>query len=294
MPIEKPLSNPGYIRPAGIEYKVKTNDTWESVANANGISATALVHFNCGTTNSAEVNWYLHHKVGCTKPTHDGKNWMFSSDASPGVIHIPPKAWKRPVFPHTDPEPDPVVPAKTEPSGVWFGFGVQGGGHAAIGGKDTCEACLYSLESYTNRFWMNIDGYRVGPGLGGSIGVVFVIATGARSPGELHHFKVGGWDFQANLGGKWGDLAKGAKEINMIRKFAKAGMIIDKTITIAKWEKIRDLILGIKKVAGINFAEKSVTVLPIPGAGTGAEISVFYGWGDVLVHGVTMGGVSEG
>lgn len=292
MPIEKPLSNPGYIRPAGIAYKVKTNDTWESVAKAHGISAHTLVHFNCGTTNSAEVNWYLHHKVGCVRPTHDGKNWMFTSEASPGIIHIPPKEWKRPVFPHTD-TVDPVVPEeKAEPSGVWFGFGAQGGGHAAVFGKDTVEALLYSLETYQNRFWMNIDGWRLGPGLGGSIGVVFVIATGAKSPYELNNFKVSGLDFQANLGGKWGDLAKGAKDVNMVRQFAKGAMILDKTISIAKWEKLRDLILGIMKgtSAYLSAGEKNVTVLPIPGAGTGAEISLFYGWGSVMVHDETLEG----
>jgi hypothetical protein len=30
------------------------------------------------------------------------------------------------------------------------------------------EACLFSFDSYQKRFWLNIDGYRVGPGFGGS------------------------------------------------------------------------------------------------------------------------------
>ena len=289
MPIERPLSNRGYIRPGGTRYEVKTNDDWESVARAHGISAHHLIYFNCGTTDPPQVNWYLHHKVGCVRPTHDGKNWMFTTENPPLIIYLPPKDWKRPVFPHTDigfPEQKPV------PSGIWFGFGGQTGGHLAIAGKDTVEACLYSLETYQNRFWMNIDGWRVGPGLGASIGVIFVIATGVRTPHDLMNFKVSGGDFQFNMGGKWGDVAKGAKELNMVRKFAKGAMFIEKTIDIAKWEKLRNAILDIKALASINWSEKTVTVLPIPvpGFGAGLEISAYYGWGSVYVHGETLEG----
>jgi hypothetical protein len=288
MPIEKPLSNSGYIRPAGISYKVKDKDSWETVARANGLTAAELVHFNCGTNDSAEVNWWLRHKVGCKKATTDHLNWMFSSDADPGIIYIPNKDWKRPVPPphHDDPA------AKPEPSGVWFGFGGQTGGHLALGGKDTVEACLYSLETYQNRFWINIDGWRIGPGLGASVGVVFIVATGVLRPSDLANFSVGGVDFQANMAGRWGDLLKGAKEINMVRKFAKGGMVLDKTIGVAKWEKLRDIINGIRKTGGAYFGrkEKSLTVVPIPGAGVGLEVSLFYGWGTVFVHGQTLEG----
>jgi hypothetical protein len=292
MPFEKPPRNPVPPGPpaGGIRYKVKSGDDWFSVASAHGLSAQDLIYFNFRTHDSQEVNFYLRTRVGCVKATHDRKNWMFSAEADPGIIYLPPKPWHRPTFP-PPPTPDPAEPdKKPERSGVWFGFGGQTGGHLVLGGKDTVEACLYSLEGYRNRFWMNIDGWRAGPGLGGSIGVVFVVATGGRTPSAFTGMKVGGFDFQANLGGRWGDLAKGLKGLGFVSRFAKAGKFIDKAISVAEWEKLRDLIYnGIKAGQISPHSEKpEMNVMGIPGAGTGAEISLYYGWGTVFVHGVTM------
>ena len=80
-------------------------------------------------------------------------------------------------------------------------------------GKDTVEAWMFSLESYKNRFLMNIDGYRIGPGLGGSIGVAIVIGTGGPSPGKFNGVQVSGFDFQANLGGRWGAIWQRAPRV---------------------------------------------------------------------------------
>jgi hypothetical protein len=98
-------------------------------------------------------------------------------------------------------------------SGIWFGLAGQEGGTLFVVGKDTVEACLYSIESHRNRFWMNIDGWRLGAGLGASFGASFVVATGVDHPNDLKDFPVGGFDFQIAVVGKWGDIAKAAKRI---------------------------------------------------------------------------------
>ncbi len=92
MPIEKTPRNPVPRDPAlpGARiYKVKDGDTWERVARVNGLGVSYLIDANFNTKNPAEINWYLHHYVGCKQATHDGKNWMSSSDAEPGLIRIP-------------------------------------------------------------------------------------------------------------------------------------------------------------------------------------------------------------
>lgn len=291
MPLEKRPANPippGHVPIGGAPYRVKTNDDWYSVAQAHGVPVQDLIYFNFKTHDPREVNYYLRANVGCVRPTHDHLNWMFSSEASPGVIYIPLKSWNRPSFP-----PAPAVqpaPPKPEKSGVWFGIGFQGGGHLAVGGKDTVEAWMFSLETYKNRFMLNVDGYRIGPGLGGSVGVAVVVATGGVYPSAFSGLKVSGWDFQANLAGKWGDLAKGVKGLSAVKRFANAGKIVDKMISYAEWEKIRDLIWNGIKAGSINpHSEKpEVNVMAIPGAGVGLEISGYYGFGDVFVHGVTL------
>jgi hypothetical protein len=92
MPIEKAPRIPlaiNYIPTGSRPYRVKANDDLHSIAKANGISEAQLLKFNFNTTDAAEVNWYLRRTVGCKKATADGKNWMFTSDATPGIIYIP-------------------------------------------------------------------------------------------------------------------------------------------------------------------------------------------------------------
>src|SRR5262245_47834353 len=92
MAIEKPPKSPvprGYTPPNSKPYKVKDGDSWVTIARQNNLDTWALIEFNFKTRNPDEVNWYLRHHVGCKKQTRDGKNWVFSSGDSPGVIHIP-------------------------------------------------------------------------------------------------------------------------------------------------------------------------------------------------------------
>lgn len=295
MPIEKRPINPKaktLVPAGGTPYKVKTNETWGSIAVDHNLTAKDLIMFNFGTLDTAEINWYLRNNVGCMAPTRDGRNWMFTDNASPGIIYIPTKTWFRPSFP-----PEPIAPEPEAPpvrSGIWFGIGGQTGGHLFVAGKDTVEACVYSLESYTDRFWINIDGYRLGPGLGASIGAVLVVVSHCGKPSDIQGYTVSGPDFQANVVGKWGDLAKSVKTLNSVQKYAKLGSAVDKTMSVLEYNKVREAInlayKGGTAAYNVNKAAQKpeVDVVGIPFAGVGLEVSAFYGTGKVFVHGVTL------
>lgn len=75
--------------PGSITYKVKNGDSWVTIARDNGIDPGVLIDANFRTRVPAEVNWYLHHYVGCVQTTHDGQNYVFSDRDSPGLIRIP-------------------------------------------------------------------------------------------------------------------------------------------------------------------------------------------------------------
>src|SRR5262249_10728996 len=49
-----------------------------------------LIDYNFRTRAPDEVNWYLRRNVGCRKTSRDGKNYIFSTDASPGIVYLPP------------------------------------------------------------------------------------------------------------------------------------------------------------------------------------------------------------
>ena len=100
MPIEKrptaPLP-PTYVPPDSKPYRVKDGDSWVTVARANSMDPWDLIFANFKTQDPAEVNWYLRHSVGCTRCTRDMRNWVFTSSANPGLIHIPVRVVRLPV-----------------------------------------------------------------------------------------------------------------------------------------------------------------------------------------------------
>jgi hypothetical protein len=65
-------------------------EDWQSIARKFGIGVQQLIYFNFMTNDPDEVNFYLRTRVGCKKVSPSGNNWMFSNDASPGIIYIPP------------------------------------------------------------------------------------------------------------------------------------------------------------------------------------------------------------
>ena len=77
------------IPPNSEPYKVVDGDSWEKIAKRIGVDTWDLIDFNFKTKDPREVNWYLHHYVGCDLPTNDKLNWRFSSSAKPGIIFLP-------------------------------------------------------------------------------------------------------------------------------------------------------------------------------------------------------------
>lgn len=93
---EKPIGMVKFPPTGGEPYRVRTGDSWESVARANSLSTWALIEFNFPVVkNEANfqrkcrmVNWLLRNYVGCTKSS-DGKNYRFDGMDRPGTIYIP-------------------------------------------------------------------------------------------------------------------------------------------------------------------------------------------------------------
>jgi hypothetical protein len=93
---QKPLLPVVFPPQGGDRYKVRTGDSWDSIARSNQLDTWALIEFNFPVvknelnfqTRCKIVNWLLHNHIGCTKSS-DGKNYRFDSTDSPGYIYIP-------------------------------------------------------------------------------------------------------------------------------------------------------------------------------------------------------------
>jgi len=70
-----------------VPYKVRNGDSLESIAKQLNCSWRSLALLNSGTDKPDEINWYLKHFVECKKKA--GPNYVFTGDASPGIIWLP-------------------------------------------------------------------------------------------------------------------------------------------------------------------------------------------------------------
>ena len=266
MPIEKMPINPitiGKVPSGFIPHKVKDNESWGSIAKIHQIEVWELIYENFKTRDTAETNWYLKNYVGCNKKTSNGDNWLFSSSANPGIIYVPMQSTVIP--------PAKEVATKSKLKNVWAGLAKAHSGDFFMFGAHDLTGMLYNLGDdlpEVRNALININGYKMGPGLGASIGAVIVIAHGYTTPQEMNGVD-GGWDFDLAVGAKLGDLLKGIKGL---------GKAID---TIQKYKKLRYLTENAIKNMGIT--ERGIYTIPIPLAGVGLHGWLGFKFGDVSV-----------
>ena len=255
-----------YVPPGGRRYKVKDGETWESIARTHGVDPGDLVLFNFGTKNPREVNWYLHHYVGCTLPTHDGHNWRFSSHASPGIIHIPQRILVMPPLVIEGHVPSPLL------RNVWAGVGKSHSGDMFVIGAQDMTAKVYNLADEAPRIRnavININGYKFGPGLGADVSAVFVVAVGFETARDMVGVD-GDWDFDISLGTKLSDFLKDVKYL---------GKAIE---TMEKYERTKYITENLIKNRYI-IKKEGIFTLPIPFANIGLHLWGGYKFGDVSV-----------
>ena len=74
-------------------HKVRTGQSLDGLAKANGLTWQVLANFNWGTADPNKISQHLRKDVGCTKKTQDRKNYVFDDSDEPGIIYIP-KPWR--------------------------------------------------------------------------------------------------------------------------------------------------------------------------------------------------------
>lgn len=180
-----------------------------------------------------------------------------------------------------------------------IGAGVSG--EAAIGilvkvGGDTPAAAVISTSSG-----------RLGAIAGVSAGAAIVLATGFPTASSFDGHVSSGADWALSVGGKWKTFLdpKAAKIASsrapqLIKRVAenmatssKAVQRMDKLADWAKggdpaFEAMRTELPGIAKTlygeALIDYSEKSLTAVDIPGVSGGTELGIYYSWDRIRVH----------
>ncbi|MEJ1160340.1 OmpA family protein [Prosthecomicrobium sp. N25] len=193
--------------------------------------------------------------------------------------------------------PDPPPQIRRPPSmpaplpKMYFGLGVKFGG-ILIGGTQTLEGYLFSVDDYDDQVHVEARIWTLGPGLGGGGNVVFIMAYGGTDKRGFVGTKFDGWDFAVSLGGRWGDAVKGVSKIPAIAKLAEVVKDGGKAAAVLKgaaklkpgeWEKVAELVKTSREALGVDAdaTKPQLSVFDIPLAGGALEVSLYKWWGTV-------------
>jgi len=120
------------------------------------------------------------------------------------------------------------------------------------------------------------QGYKLGGGLGGSVGLVAVFAHGVQKSSDFNAaFAWGDMDFNLAIGGQLGGLLKGMKGLGTVVK------------TMEKYKKLSAV--GQELVKNKAFIKKGVYTIPIPFAGGGVHVWVGRKYATTKVEGTGVG-----
>src|SRR5215468_8862343 len=158
-----------YVPEQGDPHTVATGESWWTLAELPRVraackSASDLCYFNFKTRNPREINWYLHHKVGCRHITRDGRNYMFSSldrwnkdAAAPGIVYLPRAGV---VLPTISPMADELR------LDIWVGLGGKVGTMFVLAGIETMEGLVVGIDQPHTRMALQASIPRLGGGWG--------------------------------------------------------------------------------------------------------------------------------
>jgi hypothetical protein len=282
----KPLpSELEYIPPNSRACKFTSKDSWWTLAERADVkfarmSALDLCYFNFKTRKPAEINWYLHHKVGCRHTTKDGKNYVFTNTDQPGIVYLPKEGHLPPV--------GEITKKKSGRLNTWFGLVGKGGTQFALVGIETVSGVAVSLDDPADWIAVTASINRVGPGWGASVGIAGIYIVGVINPQQLNGHQEGDWDFSLALGPNWGKVAKAATKteklkplIEALRKTGAKTPATFKHLLQASPDKYGELVdscRSFNEALGLSdSSEPKVLMFDLPFGGGGVEASAYFG-----------------
>ena len=226
---------------------------------ALGIGDTIVLHNERGVP-------VLMLNAGGTESSH-GNGYMFGPGGKKGArvkgySNLPPMDWES----------------------VWFGFGFKWGGHLAVAGAEMLIAGMVNVGNRKTTI-VQMQGFKGGPGLGGSIGLIGVLACGYKTAQSMNGATNDGFDFALSFGERWDGILKGLEKApNYIKMLEKMPAILNRVEMaediVERLQKIENLSSWAKILASFTnlpTAESAFAVFDLPGAGKGLEVGVSYG-----------------
>lgn len=176
-----------------------------------------------------------------------------------------------------------------DPRYMWIGGGVKYGGHAAVYRREALHGWMFNVADFSRKCYVQIETNGAGPGLGGSGGGVFLVATG-ENPSALVNQVNEGWDFNLSFAAKIDDalkaVAAGKKYWGVCTQLGKFATEVGKRAGVINKELFEEAANAAKTICtglSIDWQSPSITALDIPGVGRGIEAGIVYNWSKVTM-----------
>ena len=251
-------------------------ETWFTLQEKYRIPAARIIQFNFpgaaekGRIVPEIVNWYLrhHNEFNCPE-TEDRKNRRFKGGER---VAIP--------FAGSVEVGEPVIRKRLKPSNIWIGVGEAHSGDLVILGYFNWNARIYRLganhEGEVEWAELSSHGCKLGGGLGGSGGLVVVLAHGVERVDQFRTaFSWGDMDFDLALAGQLSSVLKGVKGVGKV------------LTTMEKYKKLS--YAAQELVKNRAFIKKGVYTIPIPLAGIGVHVWVGRKYAETMLVGSGRG-----
>lgn len=183
---------------------------------------------------------------------------------------------------------------------IWFGLGINYGGHFFAIGRNAGHAWLVSADDYKKQFVMTHENWRLGPGLGGSWGLALVMIASLDHPTRMNSAVSSGWDVTIGLGARWKEVIEKVQHAPTVKRLVDRLSASDDVARIASnpatkrllkipmedWMSMKGRIKELVSATGMktDSLTPTMTTIGVPVPYSALELSGYWEFGSFRVE----------
>lgn len=176
--------------------------------------------------------------------------------------------------------------AEFNPAHTWIGVGNKSGGILFIVGMEGTSGRLWNMDNTQYLVDFSIINARIGPGLGGSVAqLVLVAAFNCPSGRELTQADVNDWSVNVALGSRWSSVVRGLRRVPMFMRVVRLlNSSLGRQLGVNQLDEVRNLASYLYSNLDLHKAGSlpKIMSIDVPLAGYGVELSASYSFGGRL------------
>ena len=141
----------------------------------------------------------------------------------------------------------PAQPGQTSPFfKLWMGVCLKGGGSLGPG-TEAYEGYFFNMGDPDRSFWGGADSWRIGFGLGASVGLTVVLVVNCTDPTkDLDGITVTDWGIDFAMVEKWSCFAGAFKNYEFYKTLLEWGKLQEGVMPLARYQMLNKQLMDIK------------------------------------------------